>query len=568
MADVTIRQSYTYPKYPFRRPIALDGDAPERLPVVIVGGGIVGLSAALEFACLGIETVILDDDDTVSSGSRAICVSKRTLEVFDRSGIADRMVDKGVIWRRGRVYRGEREIYNFDLLPEEGHKMPAFINLQQYYAEEYLVDRIATLGRTDIRWRNAVVGIDVSGGEGALLTVETPEGRYELQADHVIAADGVRSTIRRAMGLEFTGRTFEERFLITDIKMTADFPMERRFWFEPSFHAGQSALLHRQPDNIFRIDLQLGPDADPIEEARPERVIPRIQRMIGEDLDFDLEWISVYTFTCRRIRRFRHGPVFFVGDAAHVVSPFGARGGNGGIQDVDNLVWKMAMVLNGTAPMALLDSYDAERVPAADENILNSSRSTDFMTPKNQVSADFRQAVLSLCETAPFARALVNSGRLSLPHHYIATALTTPDGDDFTGRGLAPGAPSIDAPVSTSRGDVGWLLSHLGHRFVLLCFLDGDGASKAGWEDWARESATVQPSPDLLFVSRDGETGGAGATRLVDHEGLAFKRWAAEPGTVYLVRPDQHIAARWKSPPPEATLAAALARSIGKGRAE
>ena len=567
MAEVTIQQSYSYPKYPFRRPKALDYGAVEPLPIVIVGGGVVGLSAALEFACLGIETVVLDDDDTVSTGSRSICVSKRTLEIFDRSGVADRMVDKGVIWQRGRVYRGEREIYNFDLQPEEGHKMPAFINLQQYYAEEYLVDRITALGKTDIRWLSAVVDINPDAGEGALLTVETPEGRYQIQADYVLAADGVRSTIRRAMGLGFTGRTFEERFLITDIKMQADFPMERRFWFEPSFHGGQSALLHRQPDNIFRIDLQLGPEADPVEEAKPERVIPRIRRMVGEGLDFDLEWISVYTFTCRRIDRFRHGPVFFAGDSAHVVSPFGARGGNGGIQDVDNFVWKLALVLKGEAPRALLDSYDAERVPAADENILNSSRSTDFMTPKNQVSADFRQAVLSLSEEVPFARALVNSGRLSLPHRYAATPLTTPDVDDFAGRGPAPGAPSPDAPVLMSDGDDGWLLNHLGRRFVVLCFV-GDDRGAEVLEDPCRDAAARRPSFDLLLVSREDAIGSDGATVVTDRVGLTFERWGAEPGTVYLVRPDQHIAARWKAPPAKNVLARALARSIGEGRAE
>ena len=558
MAEVTVQQSYAYPKYPFRRPEAVDDGRVERLPLVIVGGGVVGLAAALEFASLGVETVVLDDDDTVSRGSRSICVSKRTLEIFDRGGVADRMVDKGVVWQRGRVYRGEAEIYNFDLLPEQGHKMPAFINLQQYYAEEYLVDRINALGMTDLRWKNAVSGIEIDEEGRALLSVETPEGDYQVLADHVIAADGVRSTLRRALGLGFGGRTFEERFLITDIRMTADFPMERRFWFEPSFHAGQSALLHRQPDNIFRIDLQLGPDADPVEEAKPERVIPRIRRMVGEGLDFTLEWISVYTFTCRRIEKFRHGPVFFVGDAAHVVSPFGARGGNGGIQDIDNLVWKLALVLKGEAQEALLDSYDAERKPAADENILNSSRSTDFMTPKNQVGADFRHAVLSLSETVPFARAMVNSGRLSLPHHYVSTPLTTPDVDDFGGRGPAPGSPALDAPVRCD-GQEDWLLNQLGGRFVALIFANEAEDAMAIAEisdDFGKLSPRVESV--VVFSRQD-----CGEGQLVDTDGLAFRRWGAQAGTVYLVRPDQHIAARWKAFPGIEEISKALARSIG-----
>ncbi|MDA1311295.1 MAG: FAD-dependent oxidoreductase [Proteobacteria bacterium] len=574
-----VRQSYSYPKYPFRRPAAVDSGTVEHQRVVIVGAGSVGLAAAVEFACLGIETVVLDDDDTVSAGSRAICWSKRTLEVLDRSGVAEPMVDKGVIWRQGRVYRGEREIYNFDLLPEAGHKMPAFINLQQYHTEEYLVDRAVTLGKTDLRWRNAVVDIDLDlddgdpddggdlqGGGGALLTVDTPDGRYQIRADYVLAADGVRSTLRRAMGLEFQGRTFEERFLITDIRMNADFPMERRFWFEPSFHAGQSALLHRQPDNIYRIDLQLGPDADPVEESKPERVIPRVCKMVGEDLDFDLEWISVYTFTCRRMERFRHGPVFFVGDAAHVVSPFGARGGNGGIQDIDNLVWKLALVLGGEAPAALLDSYDAERLPAADENILNSARSTDFMTPKNQVSADFRRAVLSLAERAPFARTLVNSGRLSLPHVYAATALSTGDDDAFAGDGPVPGASALDAPVLLN-GAQSWLLNHLGQRFVALCFVDPEALGDDWIKAWSKALASLTPSVDLVVVGRSDIASRSSIAILDDISGQAFARWAAKPGSVYLLRPDQHVAARWLEAPTVSVLAAALARAIARKEA-
>ena len=220
------------------------------------------------------------------------------------------------------------------------------------------------------------------------------------------------------LGLEAKGQVFRDRFLIADVKMQAQFPTERWFWFDPPFHPNQSVLLHRQADDVWRIDFQLGWDADPEAERRPERVIPRIQAMLGADQPFELEWVSVYTFRCQRMERFRHGRVFFVGDAAHQVSPFGARGANSGIQDADNLAWKLALVLAGLATDALLDSYDAERIPAADENILNSTRSTDFITPKSAVSRTFRDATLQLAEKYPFARKLVNSGRLSLPHTY------------------------------------------------------------------------------------------------------------------------------------------------------
>ena len=239
--------------------------------------------------------------------------------------------------------------------------MPAFINLQQYYAEEYLVDRARALeDRIELRWKHRVVGLE-RFADHVRLTIETPDGTYDLEAEYVLAADGCNSAIRGFLGLDFMGRVFEERFLITDVVTPVELPNERRFWFDPPFHNGQSALLHRQPDNMYRIDLQLGWDADPELEKRPERVIPRIEAVLGEHTPFEIEWVSVYTFQCRRLERFVHGRVIFIGDSAHVVSPFGARGGNGGIQDADNLVWKLALVLKGQAPAALLETYDEER---------------------------------------------------------------------------------------------------------------------------------------------------------------------------------------------------------------
>ena len=358
-------------RFAYARPLELGDAAVRRVPVVIVGAGPVGLTAAAEFATLGRNTVLLDEDDTVSVGSRAICWAKRTLEIFYRIGVADRIAEKGVVWNRGRLFHGEREVYAFDLQPEAGHRRPAFVNLQQYHVERFLIDRVTELGLTDIRWRHRVTGVEALPDGAVRLTVETPDGVYRLDAECVLAADGVRSAVRRAMGLDFSGRVFEDRFLIADVSMKAGFPSERWFWFDPPFHAGRSVLLHRQADDVFRIDFQLPPDADPDVERRPENVLPRLRQMLGPEVEFALEWVSVYSFACRRMERFRHGRVFFVGDSAHVVSPFGARGGNGGIQDVDALCWKLDLVLSGAAPEALLASYDDERVPAADENILN-----------------------------------------------------------------------------------------------------------------------------------------------------------------------------------------------------
>src|SRR6201998_1892457 len=325
-------------------------------PVVVVGAGPIGLSLAIDLAQRGQRVVLLDDADQIGEGSRAICFSKRSLEHWDRLGVGQRMVDKGVVWSVGKIFHGDSQLYQFNLLPEEGHKRPAFINLQQFYAEAYLVDRVQELPTIDLRCRNKVTGLE-QRNDHVVLTIETPDGPYRLRAQYLVACDGARSSLRQMVGAEFAGKVFEDQFLIADVKMTAEFPTERWFWFDPPFHAGRSALLHKKPDDIWRIDLQLHPDADPAVEKRPENVWPRIARMLGHE-KFEFEWISLYKFQCRRMEKFIHGRVIFAGDAAHQVSPFGARGANSGLEDAENLSRQFDRVLRGLSPETLLESYD------------------------------------------------------------------------------------------------------------------------------------------------------------------------------------------------------------------
>ena len=530
--------SYSYATYPYVRPPELDGGGAER-PVAVVGAGPVGLTLALDLAQRGVPVVVLDDADVVSVGSRAICWAKRTLEIWDRLGVARRMVEKGVTWQVGRVFHGTDELYRFDLLPEGGHAMPAFINLQQYYVEQYLIERCADFpDLIDLRWKSEVVD-HADDGAGVVLDVSTPEGPYRLRAGWLVACDGARSPTRRRMGLAFAGQVFEERFLIADVRMKAPFPNERLFWFDPVFHAGGSALLHKQPDDVYRLDFQLGPGADPEAERQPERVIPRVAAVVGET-PFELEWCSVYAFRCARLERFVHGRVIFAGDSAHVVSPFGARGGNGGIHDADNLGWKLALVATGDAPAALLDSYDEERGRGADENIANSARTTTFMTPKSGADRRFRDGVLALAADFPFARALLNAGRLSRP--CILSGLS------LQGEGPTVGTACPDAPILL-RGEPVWLLTRLGRGFTAIVFA-GDG------EPGPAADALAGTGCDLLVVSSE-----AGA-EIADAEGLAARRYAAAPGATILVRPDTHIAARFDRFD-TAAIRAALGRATG-----
>ncbi len=505
--------------------------ARERTPVVIVGAGPVGLALALDLGKRGRRVVVIAAHDFIARGSKAICFSKRSLEIFDRLGVGGRVRDKGVRWEKGKVFWKNlpEPIYEFDLLPVKAQKNPAFVNIQQYYVEEYLIDEAAKHPEIEIRWGHRATGVRQTDDK-ATLSVSTEEGAYEIDADYVAACDGVRSTIRKAMGLDFEGRVFEDNFLIADVRLAVERPAERHFHFDPPW-PGWSSLVHKQPDGVWRLDFQLGWDIDREAAVRRENADPFVRGLLGPKVDYEYEWLSVYTFQCRRMAGFVHGRVIFLGDAAQVVSPFGARGCNGGLQQADNLGWKLERLLAGGSLPLLLDSYAKEAVAIADENIKHSSRATDFMTPKTNIAKVFRDATLELSRRHAFARPFVNSGRLSAPVPYPDTPLSTPD-EGFI-RGPAPGWVAADAPVEASDGEP-WLLSHLGGDFALLLF----GAAAA------RQAEFV----DQLAKRARIVTVAASGADLIDRGGVAAERYGAGDGAAYLIRPDQHVAARWKNP--------------------
>jgi 3-(3-hydroxy-phenyl)propionate hydroxylase len=530
------RYAVTLRLYPYAPSPDQSAAQPARHKVVIVGGGPVGLATALDLGRRGVPVLVLDDHEGTGQGSKAICFAKRTLEICDRLGAAGPMLAKGVQWNVGKVFHDDRLLYEFNLLPEGGHAFPAFINLQQPWFEKFLHDAIVTAqtrgAPIELRGKNRVDAVTPLA-DHTRLDVMTPDGPYQVLADWLIVCDGARSPVRGMLGLQFDGRVFEDNFLIADVRMKAAFPTERWFWFEPHFKSGDSALLHKQPDDIWRIDFQLGWNIDRARELEPANIRARVDAMLGPKAEYELDWCSIYTFQCRRMDRFRHGRVIFAGDSAHQVSPFGARGANSGIQDADNLGWKLALVLDGTAPDSLLDSYDGERIQAADENILNSTRATDFITPKSPVSRMFRNAVLALAGPLPFARSLVNSGRLSVPCTYDGSALNGADHPDMPAR-TRPGSPCPDAPLPD-----GWLLRQLGAGFTLITI---DAEAPAGL------TALGLTVPRLALTATPE---------------LQARYLGAAPAAVYLIRPDHHVAARWAAF--DATeVTKALARAIGR----
>lgn len=506
----------------------------EDIPVVIIGAGLSGLTLALDLANKNVPFILLDQKATIGEGSRAVCFARRTLEIFDRLGVVDCIINKGIPWHTAKIHLRNHVVAAHEFANDTRYKHPPYVNLQQYYLETYLKERLPR--NIDFRPQHKLIGIQINP-DTIILTIETDKRTYQISADYIVAADGVKSTTRQLLSLPFNGEVFEDKFLIADIEMEGNLPSERWFWFDAEFNDGRCALLLKQPDNIWRLDFHLPKDADTKIENQPSNVIRRVKSMLGENISFQLKWSSIYQFKCRRLDKLRHDRVFFIGDAAHQMSPFGARGANSGIQDADNLGWKLSHVINGNASDKLLDSYHVERSFAATENIKHSTRSTHFISPPSKIKRLFRDCVLELAQSAPFARAMINSGRLSTPTHYYHSSLVTTDKDTFDCE-LKPGSPCLDAPV-LYHGQSQWLLSFIKENFIGLYFNDDLPFPK-----WM-VSANIFP---IYFISHQSSIHSETFfdKTLIDHLGVVQKYYDGKPGTFYLIRPDQYIVARWR----------------------
>lgn len=529
---------FTYPQYEYRRPRGVASGQVERHPVVVVGGGLVGLTIAIDLAAKGVRCILLDDNDTVSAGSRSIAQARRTMEIWSRLGCAEPMRQKGISWSRGHTHHADRTVLSFTVFPEGGSRFPSFTSLAQYYVEHYLVERAALLPDLEIRWLNRVSDVKIVA-DGAELTVTTPGAIYRMQADWVVAADGAKSSVRSALGLTFPGDRLQDKFVIADVRCDIDLPFERNFWFDPPFYDGNTVLRVPQSDSIWRIDWQIDPKADVDRELAPEVVQKRLERIFDGRTDFKVEWVSTYTSEHRLMDNFRHGPVFFVGDAAHQFSPFGGgRGGNSGVQDADNLGWKLAAVVQGRATEALLDSYSAERRPMALGNLADSSKSTEFITPKSAHSQGLHDAVLSLSKVAPFAQRYVNTGRFAVWPVLEVSPLSIPDRDGFPALGRS-GTPVLDCPLETPEGERTWLTDKVGDAFTLVVYGSQEGVVRGA----EKVLSAIFPT---RIVSLVPESAPAVAGTLRDLEGAFARQYGADAGTVYLFRPDQHVLARWR----------------------
>lgn len=543
--DSTPRPSIYYDYQVFQPWLPSAHGTPSRQQVVIVGSGPSGMVTALELARYGVRSVVLESELQVSAGSRAIVFTRRSMEILQQVGVADRMVENGLPWQFGNsYYRGQR-VFRMEAPHDADDRFGPMLNIQQQYMEQYLLEACEASDLIDFRWGNKVVKVS-QDAQTATLEVDTPEGSYTLETDWLVAADGGRSGIRQGFGLKMEGASYEGLFVIADIKVDLPLPTERLAFFDPEWNPGNTILMHREPHGIWRLDYQLPAGETPEEALAPESLKSRIDAqlaMIGyPGIAWELDWSSVYSARTLTLPSYVHGRTLFTGDAAHLLPIFGVRGANTGFQDAQSLAWHLAMVVQGRAKPSLLENYSRERVGAAREIIDEAGKSTRFMTPPTKGFRLLRDAVLSLSLTQEFVRPLFH-WRTSRPHAYEHSALNSPCDDNalFAG-GLSHGAP----PQNIRLGEDQFLLDKLGAAFELLYFTDADALPA----DIQRVVTDIQATGMPLRVTairRSGTASVLGVDQtLLDPAGQVHQRYGVQQaGSAYLLRPDQHVCGRW-----------------------
>lgn len=515
--------------------------------VVIVGGGPVGLTLALSLAVQGVASVVVEADRTVCTGSRAICISRRSLQIFHRLGALSRFLEKGLPWAEGRTYYRDEQVLHFSMAQDPRDKLPPMLNIEQFYVEQFLVDAARKYpDLIDIHWGTRVTAVEADA-DGAALTLQNDKGSYALTSDWLGACDGGQSFVRDALGLQLRGTSYEGRYIIADILLDSELPTERLAWFDPPSNPGSSVLMHRQPDSVWRVDYQVRHGEDVEEAVKPENVIPRIRshlEFIGETGEWSPVWITSYRAHALSLERYRHGRVLFAGDAAHLVPIFGVRGANSGIDDADNMGWKLASVIKGQASERLLDTYSDERVYATAVNLDHGRKSTEFMAPPSFAFEQMRKAVLTLAIDHSEVRPLINP-RQSSTIHYVHSPLNAATSQEsaFAG-GPAPGQILCECPIVVgAEARECHLTDLLGQHFTLLYFADDMPPAFLGELDAQWQQAGL-PCRVVILSSQACHVDGFAAAW--DDSGTLFESYDAAEGTAYLLRPDGHVLGRWR----------------------
>lgn len=532
---------YDYAVYPYFHSNTMT--VADAATVTIVGAGPIGMATALLLAKQGIQVILLSAEQQLSEGSRALVYTKRSMEILQAAGAAERIMQRALPWTHGNsIYKGEVAFRMAS--PTHAHdQFKPLNNLQQNWLEHYLYEEIQQQDNIEVRWGNKVVAQQQTDDQ-VRCTIHTPAGEYTHCTHWLVAADGGRSVIRDSMKLRMHGASYEGRFVIADIRIKLDYPTERLAFFSPDWNPGNTILMHREPDDIWRFDYQLDADMCPEAALQPENLHKAINdqlSMIGKQhLEWELDWSTVYSARALTLDRYVHNRIMFVGDAAHLLPIFGVRGANTGFQDAQDLAWKLAMVVKGQAAAALLESYSSDRVGAAREIIAEAGKSTRFMAPPTAGFRLLRNAVLSLSLAHDFVRPLYH-WRTSRPHAYTHSALNSRQDDNAEMNALTENGALIP---NLKFADGRFLYDALTGQFNLLV-ISKDGRLPTGLQ--AEVSAIKQrgfPIQLIALTLDDQAVAAADLSFRIDAE-IAAQQLFAAVGSLYLIRPDQHINARW-----------------------
>lgn len=509
-------------------------------PVAIVGNGPVGQTTALLLAKWGIPSMLLDGrSERDEVGSKAICQQRDVLDIWSSVG-AGQIAQDGLTWTKARTFYKDSELFSWSFVDRGRSPLPAFVNISQTRSEQVLDQQIAKSPLITTLWDHEVTGIE-QDASGVTLTCNTGQGSTTITGSYAVVAAGARNDLRKALGVSFDGHSFDDRFLICDIR--ADLPgweNERRFYFDPEWNPGRQILIHPCPGSTFRIDWQVPADFDIVAERAEGRLDQRIRAIIG-DRPYEVVWESVYRFHSRLVDRMRVGKVLLAGDAAHLVAPFGARGLNSGVADAENAAWKLAYVLHDWAPEALLESYHQERHCAAQENLEITSATMKFLVPQNDHEWSQRLGLLEESVTSTEAQGRVDSGRFAEPFWYIDSPLTTPaEGRTFGGRPprgetptVVPGVLMPDMPTNVAHRPEVVRLRQLVRDGVLVLTSDNVDAAEIG----VLMKETLESPFDVLRFSD------------VDPDGALQETLAVRDGEAWVIRPDGHVAAAVEATP-------------------
>jgi len=531
----------------------------EAVPVVIIGRGPIGMTLGLRLAYQGVRSAIIDphEREVVDPGSKAVLIARHVMDVTWPFGVGEQIRAEGLAWTVGRTFVQGKEVRAARIPFVEG-LLPQVVNLTQERVEQLLLARLLREPLITLIDRASATGVE-QDGDGVCVEYVRDGRRHTLQAGWAAGCDGSRSTMRKQLGIPFEGYGHDDNFLICDVRTGVKLPPERHFHFDPPFNPGRTVLIHPQPDSTVHVDWQVGPDlTDADEEVRSGALDTRLRAILGDE-PYSVRWVTTYRFKQLRARHFRKGRCFLVGDAAHLTSPYGARGMNSGIADAENLAWRLAMVINGVSTDRLLDFYETERIYASIENLVITGRTARFMCPITFRDRIRQQLVLRTAKRIPAARRFVDSGSFYEPPCYLSG--TAAAAEAAAGRGAAAAGACGNAPKKVTAGeifpdarikDAGSGAARLGELLrhgIALLWSPGSDSGRGGVDDLLGDAAPGLPLTVIEISAATAPTAAHPQRHLVDDVDGTLQRLLRPAGTppdlarAVILRPDAYVAA-------------------------